>query len=299
VRTRLGWSILMLVVLGDGAGCKKRSEEVAASDAGSASAGSTSAGSTSAGSTIPGSATASHEDAGSSRDAAAAAAAFFPARFGEKQGVILADVRGGSVEGIADGTVVAIGEINEASMGSEGESTAEVSAAGKTAKVPMIRLLREESIQRSPDGRFAVLSQIESCGDLCHTVHFLIAADGRRVKLGDGVVDVVVAWKKDGTELAVGSGHLWIVSLVNLSVRTVDAFTAPAYGPDGTLYARDHQGSAFIVGSAGAPRRVWQAPEQEPSDLDEYGADDPDPIRFDDKGQPIYEPEYVGPPDGE
>lgn len=290
MRTSLGCSIL-IVVLGGGAGCKKQSQQVAApADAGAPLA----PADASAVATAP------PPDAGSSADAAVASS-FFPARFADKQGVILAEQRGGSVEGIADGTVVTIGEVSESMMGSEGDSMAEVSADGKTAKVPMIRLLREQSIQRSPDGKFAVLSQIESCGDLCHTMHFVIAADGRRVRLGDGVVDVVVAWKKDGSELAVGSGHLWIVTLSDLSVRKVDAYTAPAYGPDGTLYARDHDGSAFIVGGAGAPKRVWKAPPKEPSELelDEYGADDPDPVRFDDKGQVIYEPEYLGPPGGE
>ena len=289
MRTPLGCSILIAVVLGGGAGCKKKSQ--AAADAGAT---------ISTVADASASATAAPPDAGPGADAAIASA-FFPARLGDKQGVILAEQPGGSVEGIADGTLVDIGEVSESSMGSEGDSMAEVSAGGKTAKVPMIRLMREQSIQRSPDGKFAVLSQIESCGDLCHTMHFLVAADGRRVRLGDGVVDVVVAWKKDGSELAVGSGHLWIVTLADLSVRKVETYTAPIYGPDGTLYARDHDGSAFIVAGSGAPKRVWQAPPREPSEveLDEYGADDPDPVRFDDKGQPIYEPEYVGPPGGE
>jgi hypothetical protein len=47
-------------------------------------------------------------------------------------------------------------------------------ARGRTAKVPMIHLLREASIQRSPRGTFAVLSQIETCGDLCHSMHFIL-----------------------------------------------------------------------------------------------------------------------------
>ena len=238
-------------------------------------------------------------DAGAGSPPAAAGAAFFPDKLAEKQGVILADTRGGTVEGIADGTVVDIGEMNEAMMGSEESSTAAVTANGRTVKVPMIHLLREASIQRSSDGKFAVLSQIESCGDLCHSMHFIVAADGRRVRLGDGVADIVVAWKKDGTEVAVGSGHLWIVALDDLTVRNVESYTAPAYGPDGTLYVRDHDGSAFIVAGAAAPRRVWKAPPVEPSGDDEYGADDPDPVRFDDRGKPIYEPEYVGPPGGE
>lgn len=288
--------MVMVFALGVATGCKK-SEEAPPAQAGSkgaaipADAGAAPVSGVATGSPIA--------DAGSGSPAAPAGAAFFPDKLDEKQGVILADTRGGTVEGIADGTLVDIGEMNEASMGSDESSTATVTAGGKTSKVPMIHLLREASIQRSPDGKFAVLSQIEHCGDLCHTMHFIVAADGRRARLGDGVVDVVVAWKKDGTEVALGSGHLWIIALDDLAVRKVETYTAPAYGPDATLYVRDHDGSAFIVAGAAAPKPVWKAPAREPSDDDEYGADDPDPVRFDDKGAPIYEPEYVGPPGGE
>jgi hypothetical protein len=288
----------MMIALGVAAGCRKKGDEAVPP----AQAGSTGPASSStpdaAAPAVSGTATGSPgEDGGSAPPAPEAA--FLPAKLGEKQGVILADTRGGTVEGIADGTVVDIGEMNEAMMGSDESSTASVTAGGKTVTVPMIHLLREASMQRSPDGKFAVLSQIESCGDLCHSMHFIVAADGRRARLGDGVVDIVVAWKKDGTEVAVGSGHLWIIALDDLTVRKVESYTAPAYGADGMLYARDHDGSAFIVAGAAAPRRVWKAPPKEPSEDDEYGADDPDPVRFDDKGVPIYEPEYVGPPGGE
>jgi len=283
------------------AGCKKQAANKTA-DPAVAGSGSDGSGSGSAdGSAGSGSATGSGSDAGSG-SAPAAPAAFLPAKLDAKQGIVFAETRGGTVDAIGadkarttlpDGTVVEIAEVKEADMSTSDEASVDVVVGGKTVTVPAARVLLEATLQRSPDGAFAVMSVIESCGDLCHTIHYAIASDGRRAKLGDGVADVVVAWSKDGKQAAIGSGNLWLVSLPDLAVRLVEGFTAPAYAPDGTLYVRDHDGSAYTGVESGKKKRVFKAEPLEPEEGD-YGADDPPPVEFDAKGKPDFA--LPGPP---
>ena len=232
----------------------------------------------------------------------AGGAPFLAAKLDDKHGVVFAETRGGTVEAtgaggaktsIADGTVAEIAAVKEADMSSSEDATVDVVVDGQPVTVPAARVLLEANLLRSPDGAVALFSVIESCGDLCHTIHYVIATDGRRAKLGGGVADVVAAWRPDGTQAAIGSGNLWLVNLPELAVREVADFTAPAYAPDGTLYVRDHDGSAFTGVDGGKPKRVWKAEPLE-SEEDDYGADDPPPVEFDAAGKPSFE--LPGPP---
>jgi hypothetical protein len=232
-------------------------------------------------------------------DAAAAPAAFLPAKLDAKQGVLFAASAGGTVEAktadggtkaLADGTVVEITEVREAEMGDDAGAIA-ITSGGVAYTVGVHEVLREDALRRSADGALAVFHVITSCGDLCHSSAWVVAADGKRAALGDGVADLAVAWRPDGTELAVGSGGLWLVGLPELAVRPVEGYTAPAYAPDGTLYVRDHDGSAFTgAGGADKPKRAWKAPKRPPPDPDEgdYGADDPKPVTFGADGKPSF-----------
>jgi hypothetical protein len=220
-------------------------------------------------------------------------AGFLPATIAEQKGVVFAETAGAAVEGIPDGTLVDVTDRSESGMGMD-DASYEVSYQGKTVKLAGARLVTEDGLQRSPDGKLAVFSIIESCGDLCHSVIYVIAADGRRAKVGDGVADLVVAWRKDGAEVAIGSGMLHLVDTATLAVRDVEKYTAPAYGPDGTLYVRDHEtGSAFTIAGTDKPKRVWKNPEK--LEHDEYGAEDPPPVTFDAKGAPEFELPSYGP----
>lgn len=228
---------------------------------------------------------------------------YLPPRLADNQGVIFGERQGGTVVAtradgqpleLRDGTQVEIRALHEAEMGSEDASTAEIVVDGETGVVPMVRLLREAALVRSPQGRFAVFAQIESCGDLCHSQIYFVLADGRRLLLGDGVADLVVAWGPGESEVAVGSGQLWRAALSapmpsDPQVRTIAELTAPAYAPDGTLYARDHDGSVYTLDQADKPARVWKAPPV-PDDPDDYGADDPPPVTFDPAGKPVFAP---------
>lgn len=85
---------------------------------GSATGGSATVGSA-AGSATAGSANVDSANAGSATAAVTpdAAAAFYPAKLGEREGIILADKRGGAVEGIADGTKVDVVAVKESESG--------------------------------------------------------------------------------------------------------------------------------------------------------------------------------------
>jgi hypothetical protein len=232
-----------------------------------------------------------------------AAAPFLPAVLAPKTGIAFAETRGGRVQGkaangsktsIRDGAPVAVVSVHQAEMGDPDSSTVEVKVDGKRSTVPITAVLWEEALQRSPDGAFAVFSAITACGDLCHTEIFLVGRDGKRVPLGGGGVDVAVAWRPDGKEVAVGSGSLWLVALPGLTVRPVEDYMAPAYAPDGTLYVRDRDGSAYKLRS-GKAKRVWKAPPAaEPEDGGdmEGGAMEPTPVKFDRAGKPNFALEF-------
>jgi hypothetical protein len=212
-------------------------------------------------------------------------ASLLPAKIGKDKGIVFADKQGGTVESLADGTEVDVVSVHEAEMGVAAASTVEVKVSGKHIKLPIDRVLREDALTRAADGKLAVFHTISACGDACHTALFVIAADGRRVKLGDGAVDVATAWRPDGQQVAIGSGELWIVDLPSLAVQHLDKYTAPAYAPDGKLYVRDQDGSGFAMAADNTAKRVHKAKHSHGGDGDEGGGGDPAPATFDATGK--------------
>jgi hypothetical protein len=153
-----------------------------------------------------------------------------------------------------------------------------------------------DAIHRSPDNQHAVFAPIYACGDLCHTVIWLIrAADGKRVKLGEGGPDVHVAWHPNGGTVAVGSASLWIISLADFKVKAMDDYRSPAYSPDGVLYVRDERGSAFTIGK-GKPVKVWDsgAGDGEGEEEEEMDTDEPKPVDFV-NGKPKFDLDWYPP----
>jgi hypothetical protein len=214
----------------------------------------------------------------------------------EKKGVIFADKQGAAVKGLADGTLVEVTNVKDMGVGSQdnGEITVK-SDAGKTIKLAADRVLIDDALTRSTDGKYAVFAPVVACGDFCHTVLWFIGADGRRAKLGDGGVDINVSWSPDGKTAAVSSGSLWLVTLADFTVKSVEGYTSPAYGPDGTLYVRNPDGSAFTLGE-GKPKRVWKAPKLSDEDREMNAPDDPEPVTFK-NGKPVLDhPWFDGPP---
>jgi len=225
---------------------------------------------------------------------------FLPAAIDKKSGIVFAAKAGGTVKGIKDGTTVEVVGESGGAVADMADATVTIKHEGKKLKLRADRVLRDidvEQIRRSPDNLYAVFSPIFACGDMCHTALWLISArDGKRVKLGEGGPDVNVAWHPKGGTVAVGSGQLWIVSLADYKVKAMADYTSPAYSPDGTLYIRDHKGSAFTVGK-GKPKKVWDAGDEgegegEDEDEDEMDVEDPRPVEFKD-GKPSFELSYI------
>jgi hypothetical protein len=220
---------------------------------------------------------------------------FLPVAIDKKSGIVFADKAGGMVKGIKDGTIVEVVGESGGAVGDMADATVTIKHEGKKAKLRADRVLRDtdiEQIRRSPDNQHAVFSPIYACGDMCHSVLWLISAkDGKRLKLGEGGPDVNVAWHPKGGTVAVGSGALWIVSLADYKVKPMKDYTSPAYSPDGTLYVRDHKGSAFTVGT-GKPARVWDAGDEgEGEDEEDMDVEDPRPVEFKD-GKPSFDLHY-------
>jgi len=226
---------------------------------------------------------------------AAPAPPFLPAALDEKSGIVFAAKAGGSVKGIKDGTPVTIVGQDGGAVGDMADAHVTVKYEGKKVKLVADRVLQSnvpDPIHRSPDNRFAVFAPIVACGDLCHSVIWLISAtDGKRVKLGEGGPDVYVAWHPKGGTVAVGSASLWIVSLPDFKVKAMDDFRSPSYSPDGTLYVRSGDGSAYTIGK-GKPVKVWDSgasaePDAGPDD-EEMDTDEPKPVDFE-NGKPMFD----------
>jgi hypothetical protein len=163
--------------------------------------------------------------------------------FSEKQGEqVTATVKGQSVM-IPDGTNVEIVGEKEAMAESGEDTSVTVKYEGKEVELATDRVLVEGALQRSPDGKHAVFTVITTCGDLCHSSIYLISADGERTKLGEGGPDSHVAWATD--KVAVGNHGLWVATLADHKVENPEGYTSPSFAPDGTLYVRDFDGSAF------------------------------------------------------
>ena len=218
-----------------------------------------------------------------------------PAKLGEKDGVVFAEKQGeqvtATVKGqsvmIPDGTKVEIVSAKEGMVGSQEDVTATVKFEGKDVELPAERVLTEGGLSRSPDGKHAVFTVITACGDLCHSTIYLLSADGKRTKLGEAGPDTTAAWTAD--RVAVGNHGLWIATLADHAVKSPEDMTAPSFAPDGTLYARNHDGAAFKF-EGDKPTQVWKPKKKKRSaDSDEDMMDeDPEPVKFVD-GKPKYD----------
>lgn len=230
----------------------------------------------------------------------AAVPPFLPAAIDEKSGIVFADKAGGAVKGIKDGTTVEVVAESGGAVADMADATVTIRHDGKKVKLRADRVLRDidiEQIRRSPDKQHAVFSPIYACGDICHSVLWLISAkDGKRVKLGEAGPDVNVAWHPKGGTVAVGAWNLWIISLTDYKLKELEQYTSPAYSPDGTLYVRDRKGNAFTIGK-GKPKKVWDAGDEgegegeETDEVHEMDVEDPKPVEFV-GGKPNFDLEY-------
>jgi hypothetical protein len=208
------------------------------------------------------------------RDAAPSpqALSIFGAPLAEGVGLIIGASRGATVtltpeqSGVApidlrDGERVRYLD-DDAQMGVD-RGTARIEARGVEGRVPNGAVITEERLHRSPDGRWAVFSTIESCGDYCHAGLALLSATERRDLCEHELCagpEIVVAWSADGQRLAVGSHQLTIVSLATQAIRRIEQRSSPAFSRDGRLFVRGitEDDGVFEVTDA-AERRVYSA----------------------------------------
>ena len=223
-------------------------------------------------------------------DAAPAKTELLPHKLGDKEGIVFAEKQGEPVTAagatIADGTKVEVIGDNEVGVGAAEDAKLKVKHEGKEVELPADRVLVETALQRSPDGEHAVFTAITGCGDVCHAVVYLVGADGRRTKLGEGGPDTLVAWSAD--HVAIGNGSLWVVSLADHGVKPFEDYTSPAYSPDGVLYVRNADGAAFKL-DGDKLTQVWKPkkPRKQP-ESDEEPYEDPPPVKFE-GGKPKFE----------
>jgi hypothetical protein len=232
-------------------------------------------------------------------DAAAPAAAkteLLPAKLGEKEGVVFSEKAGEQVTAsfkgqsvmIPDGTKVEVAAEKEVGVGDQEDASVTVKFDGKDVELEADRVITEGALQRSQDGKHAVFTVITACGDLCHTAIYLLSADGKRTKVGEGGPDTTVAWTAD--KVAIGNGSLRVVTLANHEVKPFEDYTSPAYSPDGVLYVRNREGAAFKV-EGDKPTQVWKPKKKkEPADDGEGDMveEDPAPVTFE-GGKPKFD----------
>jgi hypothetical protein len=152
---------------------------------------------------------------------------------------------------------------DDAMMGVE-EGTALIEARGVRGRVPNGAVITEERLRRSPDGRWAVFSAIESCGDFCHSGLRLLSREQRR-DLCDAPLCAgpapIVRWSADGRTLVIDSHGVRVISLGTLAVRSVSSVGSPVFSPAGRLFVRGvtEDDGVFEVTDAPEPRRLFGA----------------------------------------
>jgi hypothetical protein len=166
-------------------------------------------------------------------------------------------------------------------------ATATVEARGVRGTVPNARLVTEERLHRTPGGGAAVFAAIYLCGDFCHAEVWLLGAAGQRARITrDAGPELVVAWRPDGERVAIGSRGLYVVDVASGRVEAPEGLTAPAYAPDGALFARGalEDDAVFALADGAAPRRVFAAPGRPPPPIPDVPTEDPSPVAFEQEG---------------
>ncbi len=110
-------------------------------------------------------------------------------------------------------------------------------------------------------------------------------SDARTQVTADAGPEVVVAWSPDGARLALGTGALHLVTLADGRDARVDDVTAPAFAPDGALFARGARGDDAVFAlsdGAAAPRLRPARPPAAPAEGE--AALDPMPVTFERDG---------------
>lgn len=211
------------------------------------------------------------------------------------QGRVFSETPGGAVTAKAAGKPLALkdGEdikyLNDnGGIGMYEKAVAKVIARKQKVTVPNGQVVVEHRLHRSPDRKWGVFSATIECGDLCHANGWLFGPGVRRRLSVDGFgMDVVVAWRADGKQVAIGSSTLFLVSLPDATPTQATRFTAPAYAPDGRLYVRGNgsdrsaSDAVFEWIADGKPRKVLAMPGAPPtSEGLEWDRGDPDPVTF-------------------
>jgi hypothetical protein len=202
--------------------------------------------------------------------------------FSEKPGGVVKALGGGKASDLKDGDTVKYVDDN-GGIGMGEDTVATVVARKKRIKVPNGQVILEDRLQRSPDRKWAVFSALTACGDFCYATGWLLGPD-LRLRLSESGFgpDVVVAWRSDREEVAIGSRGLSLVSLTDAKVTTSNGYTSPAYGPDGRLYVRgkDKSDAVYEWVLGGTPRKVLAMAGAPPPSESEDDRGDPDPVTF-------------------
>jgi hypothetical protein len=190
---------------------------------------------------------------------------------------------GGNPFDLKDGEMVKFVDDNSG-IGMGEETVARVVARKKKVNAPNGRIILENRLHRSPDGKWAVFSAFTDCGDFCYANGWLFG-NGLRLLLSAGGFgpDVTVAWRADGKEVAVGSRALFLVSLPDGKVTHSDDLTSPAYGPDSRLFVRASGAGSDAVYEwvrGGKPRKILTMRGGPPQSEEGFDAGDPAPVTF-------------------
>ena len=211
-------------------------------------------------------------------------------------GVVLAETADGFVPMtvLSTGTSVMLRDGQDVEVGEErsgiggGDAVFAVRTADGEGEVANPRIVTEDRLSRSPDGRFAVFSALSACGDFCYSEVWVLRRNGdRKLLTANAGPDAVVSYRPDGREVAIGSRALYVVSLPKLEVRKRSDLTSPTYGPDGTLYARgaDTDDGLYAIGLDGETRTIAKWPGAPPAPEPEADVPDPRPAALEDHGR--------------
>ncbi|MCA9515145.1 MAG: hypothetical protein KC635_09405 [Myxococcales bacterium] len=217
---------------------------------------------------------------------------------GPNEGIILTAEPGGTVEmralesgktlTLKDGARVRFQE-EFAEVGA-GRAEAHIVAEGEVGVVPNDAVVTEARLVRLPNG-VALFKAVRTCEAYCQARLTLVDADGARIPITEDARDgkLLVAPNGTGGVIAIGREGLWVATLRTGKVKHWDDFTAPAYGPDGTLVVRGvgANDAVFEIGEFGQGVLIAQEPGVVPANEADGAFPDPERVAFEDGGKTI------------
>jgi hypothetical protein len=157
------------------------------------------------------------------------------------------------------------------------DAVATVNVRGQEIKVPNDQVATADRTYRSPDGKWAIIATTQTCDGGCRGVGWLLGKSLRARFSTYMQSGAQVAWRKDGTEVAIVSGGLYVISLPDGALTTSPESGAPSYTRSGKLMIAPVGGEAYAFSRDDHPQVALSDDEIGDGFVPDGAAGRPDP----------------------